>query len=32
VLTSPHADAAAFDREQPFRIERTREPFLLPHP
>ena len=32
VLTSPHADAAAFDAEQPFRIERTREPFLLPHP
>jgi len=32
VLTSPHADAAAFDADQPFRIERTREPFLLPHP
>ncbi|MET0661628.1 MAG: glycosyltransferase family 4 protein [Ilumatobacteraceae bacterium] len=32
VLTSPHADAAAFDAEQPFRIERTREPVLLPHP
>ena len=32
VLTSPHADAAAFDADQPFRIERTREPVLLPHP
>ena len=32
VLTSPHSDAAAFDAEQPFRIERVREPVLLPHP
>lgn len=32
VLTSPHAGAAAFDAEQPFRIERVREPVLLPHP
>jgi phosphatidyl-myo-inositol dimannoside synthase len=32
VLTSPHSAAAAFDAEQPFRIERTREPVLLPHP
>ena len=32
VLTSPHSDAAQFDSEQPFRIERTREPVLLPHP
>jgi phosphatidylinositol alpha-1,6-mannosyltransferase len=32
VLTSPHADADLFDRRQPFRIERTREPVLLPHP
>ena len=32
VLTSPHADAAAFDADQPYRIERTREPVLLPHP
>jgi phosphatidylinositol alpha-1,6-mannosyltransferase len=32
VLTSPHADAARFDAEQPFRIERTREPVLLPSP
>lgn len=32
VLTSPHPDAATFDAELPFRIERTREPVLLPHP
>lgn len=32
VLTSPYAGAAAFDAEQPFVIERTREPVLLPHP
>jgi len=32
VLTSPHPDAAAFDAAQPFRIERVREPVLLPHP
>ena len=32
VLTSPYAGAAAFDAEQPFHIERTREPVLLPHP
>jgi len=32
VLTSPHAGAAEFDRQQPFRIERTPEPVLLPHP
>lgn len=32
VLTSPYEGAAAFDAEQPFRIERTREPVLLPHP
>jgi phosphatidylinositol alpha-1,6-mannosyltransferase len=30
VLTTPHADAAAWDREQSFRIERVREPVLLP--
>lgn len=30
VLTSPHAGAAAFDAEQAFRVERTREPVLLP--
>jgi phosphatidylinositol alpha-1,6-mannosyltransferase len=32
VLTSPYADSAVFDSEQPFRIERTREPVLLPNP
>lgn len=32
VLTSPHRDSEQFDSEQPFRIERTREPVLLPHP
>jgi phosphatidyl-myo-inositol dimannoside synthase len=32
VLTSPHSDAAAFDAAQNFRIERTKEPVLLPHP
>ena len=30
--TSPYAGAAAFDAEQAFHIERTREPVLLPHP
>ncbi len=32
VLTTPHPDAAAWDDAQPFRIERTTEPVLLPHP
>jgi phosphatidyl-myo-inositol dimannoside synthase len=32
VLTSPHVDADLFDREQSFRVERTREPVLLPNP
>ena len=32
VLTSPYEGAAAFDREQLFHVERTREPVLLPHP
>jgi len=32
VLTSPYDGAAAFDAAQPFRVERTREPVLLPHP
>lgn len=32
VLTSPYAGAREFDAAQPFRIERTREPVLLPHP
>lgn len=32
VLTSPYTGAAEFDAAQPFRIERVREPVLLPHP
>ncbi len=32
VLTTPHDGAAAWDREQPFAVERTREPVLLPTP
>ena len=32
VLTTPHADAATWDAEQPFRVVRTREPVLLPTP
>lgn len=32
VLTSPYAGSAAFDSQQQFHIERTREPVLLPHP
>ena len=32
VLTSPYRGAAEFDAAQPFHIERTREPVLLPHP
>ena len=32
VLTSPHPDAAAWDRRQDFRVERVREPVLLPRP
>jgi phosphatidylinositol alpha-1,6-mannosyltransferase len=32
VLTSPYDGTAEFDGAQPFRIERTREPVLLPHP
>jgi phosphatidylinositol alpha-1,6-mannosyltransferase len=32
VLTSPYRGADAFDAAQPFRIERVREPVLLPHP
>ena len=31
VLTTPHADAAPFDAACRFRIERVREPVLLPH-
>jgi phosphatidyl-myo-inositol dimannoside synthase len=30
VLTTPHAGAAAWDAQQAFRIERVREPVLLP--
>jgi phosphatidylinositol alpha-1,6-mannosyltransferase len=32
VLTSPHPDAGPFDAAQPFTIQRTREPALLPSP
>jgi phosphatidylinositol alpha-1,6-mannosyltransferase len=32
VLTTPHVDADLFDRDQAFRIERSREPVLLPNP
>jgi phosphatidylinositol alpha-1,6-mannosyltransferase len=32
VLTSPYDGAAEWDATQPFRIERVREPVLLPHP
>lgn len=32
VLTTPHRGAAEFDAQQAFRIERTRDPWLLPHP
>ena len=32
VLTSPYEGTEEFDAAQPYRIERTREPFLLPHP
>jgi len=32
VLTSPYAGAAEWDAAQPFRVVRTREPVLLPHP
>ena len=32
VLTTPYEGTAEFDAAQPFLIERTREPVLLPHP
>jgi phosphatidylinositol alpha-1,6-mannosyltransferase len=32
VLTSPYEGTATFDGDQAYRIERTREPVLLPHP
>jgi phosphatidylinositol alpha-1,6-mannosyltransferase len=32
VLTTPYDGAAEFDAEQPYRVVRSREPVLLPHP
>lgn len=32
VHCTPHAGAVSFDAHQPFRIERSPEPVLLPHP
>ncbi|NDG11308.1 MAG: glycosyltransferase family 1 protein, partial [Actinobacteria bacterium] len=32
VLTSPYEGSSAFDAAQSYRIERIREPVLLPHP
>jgi len=32
VLTSPYPGSHGFDAAQAFRVERTREPVLLPHP
>lgn len=32
VYTTPHKDAAAFDAAQPFKVIRSREAWLLPHP
>lgn len=32
VLTTDHTDAPVFDEQQNFRIERAKEPVLLPHP
>jgi phosphatidyl-myo-inositol dimannoside synthase len=32
VLTTPYANAAEWDQAQPFRVERTRQRFLLPTP
>jgi phosphatidylinositol alpha-1,6-mannosyltransferase len=32
VLTSPYQGAEDFDAREPYRVERTREPVLLPHP
>ncbi len=32
VLTTPYEGAEAFDADQPFRVVRSREPVLLPHP
>jgi phosphatidyl-myo-inositol dimannoside synthase len=32
VFTTPHRGAAEWDQAQPFRVVRSREPVLLPHP
>lgn len=32
VYTTPHSGAAAFDAAQPFRVERSPEPVLIPYP
>jgi phosphatidyl-myo-inositol dimannoside synthase len=32
VLTTPHEGSAVFDARQPMRVERTRQPVLLPEP
>ncbi len=32
VMTTPHPDASAWDAEQPYRVERTREKVLWPTP
>ncbi len=32
VYTTPHLGAAEFDAAQPFRIDRSAEPILVPHP
>lgn len=32
VYTTPYAGTAAFDAKQPFRIERSPEPWLIPYP
>ena len=32
VLTTPYEGAAAWDAEQAYRVERTRQPVLLPEP
>jgi phosphatidylinositol alpha-1,6-mannosyltransferase len=32
VLTTPHADAAGFDADQPYRVVRTKQRVLLPTP
>ncbi len=32
IYTTPHKQAAAFDAQQPFKVLRSREPWLLPQP